>query len=370
MTTIKNCLNDIISLVDMFDSGSRKERNKAIVKRYLGLDGLGGCSMEQAGEPYKLTRESVRQILKKYKAALFPHKNSIQSLKQALAAIEKMVPVSAKSAELKLSQLGYIPKDFMIEGIINTASFLEAKDEGNISIIKEKSFWAESPSRFVVNSISCELVKGIYSRALKETSHNGASSVIHISDTLNYSKEVRELLVRDIIETIPGLLWLDEDKNWFYFSNQGRNRLISRLNKIFSVYNAAQFVNVKEAIRRSINKHNDEISRRLPNQVLESIFVAEGLKVEDGIVFSKNKTAQDPTSDELDKQKILDFEGRILDVLRQHPNETIQEVELENIIVSNTHDKYFYSMALNYSPLIIRIRRGTYRATGEIKGAH
>jgi hypothetical protein len=361
----------LINFIDEFKSGSKSERNKKIVKRYLGLDGLGGSSMEVAGEPFSLTRESVRQILKKYKRAIDESKMSFLPLKDALNTLDKLAPLSSKTAGQKLTSMGLLEEGFLVEGLLITADFVGLKSTKNeVCSVKSKSFRSQDYTTFIVIKDHLELPQYIYSQALKETSHNGASSVLHLSESIKAqkdSKETRENLVRDIIDSIDGVVWLDESKNWFYFVDQARNRVLSRLHKIFSVFKSATFDSVKEGIRRSINKHNDEISRRLPNHVLEAIIKEEGIASENGILsrnieaFSSDETIADP-----DKRKILDFELRILKVLSAHPIATIQEVELENNIVNNKHDKYFFSMALNYSPLIVRIKRGTYRATGTI----
>lgn len=359
MSTLADAISPITSLIDNFDSGSKKERNALIVKRYLGLDGMGGCSMELAGAPDGLTRESVRQILAKYKQALVAHKASFEGLKRAISILEKISPLSADTAEQTLRDENLIPDDFKIEGVIDTAIYIGLKKNGSdVSIVKEKSCWSKNVCRFVVTTKFEVLPKEIFSKIIKETSHNGASSVVHISNDINASKEIREKFVRDLVSSIPEAQWLDGDKNWFYFSTSGRNRLVPRLAKIFKVYKEAPFTSVKEALRRSINKQNLEIFRRLPDQVLESMFIAEGFTVENGIVSTEKQV--------VDGKKILEFEQLIVDVISKEPGHTINELKLENAVVKNLKDKYAFSMSLNYSPLVIRLKRGQYSLTGSI----
>jgi hypothetical protein len=361
------CVSHLLNFIENFQSGRETERNKKIVKRYLGLDGLGGSSMELAGEPFQLTRESVRQILKKYKKALDESKISHAPLRDALNTLDKLAPISSKAASEKLSEQGIVDADFAVEGLLVTADFLGLKKTKNeLVAVKDKSFRSQEYSIFFVTNDQIDLPKNIFSRALKETSHNGASSVVHLSESISAPKATKERLVRDIVDSIPGIVWLDAEQNWFYFLEQARNRVLSRVNKIFSVFSCASFESTKEGIRRSINKHNDSISRRLPNTVLESLFKSEGLELNDGVLSKVDNRYQFEDAIDMDKRKIVDFELQILDVLSKHDSDTIQEVELENQIVSNTHDKFFYSMALNYSPLIVRIKRGTYKATGVI----
>lgn len=367
MNTSNSCVSQIINFIDQLKSGSKTERNRVIVKRYLGLDGRGGSSMEVAGEPYGLTRESVRQILKKYKDAINESKLSFQSLKEALNILDKISPSSSATAELHLVSLGILDDGFAIEGILLASDFIGLKKTKNeVSIVKEKSSRSDEYTVFVVTNSQTDLPKSIYSQALKETSHNGASSVLHICETLTAPKASRETLVRDIVNSIPGVIWLDSEENWFYFLDQARNRVISRIKKIFSVFNDVVFENAKEGIRRSINKHNEEISRRLPNHVLKSLLNAEGYELIDGKLHSNIQLLNSELFND-DERKILDFEMRILDVLKLHPTETIQEAELENIIVETGKDKFPFSMALNHSPLIYRVKRGTYRAIGNLQ---
>lgn len=355
----------IVSLIDNFDSGSKKERNATIVKRYLGLDGLGGCSMEVAGAEIgdgagnKLTRESVRQILAKYKPLLVAHKSTFEGLKKVISILEKLAPLSAETAEKILRDENLLPDNFKIEGVIDTAAYLTLKKNGSdLLIVKETSRWSKSISRFVVTTKFEDLPRKTFSKILKETSHNGASSVIHISGDISASKEIREKFVRDLVSSIPEAQWLDKDKNWFYFSSNGSNRLVRRLAKIFRVYKEAPFDNVKEALRRSINKQNLTIFRRLSDPVLEAIFVAEGFTVSNGLVSTEKSVS--------DGKRVLKFEQLIVDVISQEPGQTINELKLENSVVQNLTDKYAFSMALNHSPLLIRKRRGIYELTGSL----
>ena len=109
--------------------------------------------MEIAGKPHNLTRESVRQILNKYKDALIVHKSAFEALKKAAAILEKIAPVSAESAEAILAEAGLIEPGFKVEGLINASNFLTVRKGGNeLSIVKEKSFWSDTSSRYVVTT--------------------------------------------------------------------------------------------------------------------------------------------------------------------------------------------------------------------------
>lgn len=360
MNTPTSCaVSPIKNLIDSFDSGSKKERNAAIVKVYLGLDGNGGGSMEAAGSPHGLTRESVRQILAKYKQVLVAHKTSFDGLKRAIALLEKHAPLTATSAEEMLVAEGLLPENFRVEGIIETANYIGLKKNGiEASMVKEKSSWSNSVSRFVVTPKYENLPKTIFSKILKETSHNGASSAVHLASELSVTKATSEKFIRNLIDSIPEAQWLDEGKNWFYFANNGRNRLITRLNKIFTIYSKASFTNVKEGIRRSINKHNDEIFRRPPDHVLKAIFLDQGLNINNEVVERPNDFIQD--------QNILKFEHLIVNAIKTQPDNRITELKLENSVVGDATEKYAFSMSLNYSPLLVRKRRGIYELTGTL----
>ena len=357
------CIDGINSLLENFDSGSKKDRNLKIVKHYLGLDGNGGASMEVAGEPHGLTRESVRQILKKYKEHVQSSKISFQSIKEVIGILTKLAPVSAVSAASKLFDSGLIAKDFKIEAILLVAQFFDIPT-GELYAVKEKSFRSQEFTTFIVTLETKDLPKSIYSQTLRETSHNGAASVKHISDNNKEGKRNHASLIKDVVSSIPGLVWLDDDNNWFYVADQSKNRVLSRLNRIFSVYSKSPLKAASEGIRRSINKHNDEISRRLPLHVLAAICTSEGLHLENDLLHKTHSFSHEiPTSD-AEKRIIASYELKIIEAIAVHGKDTIQEVELENIIVKEPADKWPYSMALNYSPLIVRVKRGTYKTTG------
>lgn len=89
----------IAESVDKIDTGNNSERNNDIAKRYFGFDGKGSSSMQVAGEPYNLTRESVRQITNKISQKLRDTFIVPKELYKAASIIDSNTPAASSDLE-------------------------------------------------------------------------------------------------------------------------------------------------------------------------------------------------------------------------------------------------------------------------------
>lgn len=326
------------------DSGAKKARNITIMKRYFGFDGMGGSSMEEAGRDFELTRESVRQITNRISSAFPSALPLVPAIQDAIKIIGEMMPCAASDAEKKLFELGFISKDFKIEGVINAGKCFGL-------ITSEAEIIKLNDVRFIVSPAHQGLPKAIHSKAIKDISHNGAVSVQELAKLASgASDESALLLVNRIIESMDFVKWIDEDKNWFYFNGRGRNRLISRLNKIFSVLNHVPVKSLMSGIERSWSKNLKENTTLLPvEQMVNLVKSLNGFSVDEDIISREGG--------EHYNEEVRPFEMAIVEYINSKEDKIAKEKEIEDAIVMNVQDKYNYSMALNYSPLFMKRER-------------
>ncbi|MND12180.1 hypothetical protein D3C87_378380 [compost metagenome] len=326
------------------DSGARKQRNIEIMKRYYGFDGNGGTSMEEAGSQHSLTRESVRQITNRIASAFPSALPLVPEIREAVKLIKAIMPCAAEDAQIKLSGEGLIPESFMIEGVINAAKCF-GLISSEIDIVKLNGV------RFVVSEKHLDLPRIIHSKAIKGISHNGAVSITALSKQIDVGT-VRSRLqfVNRIVESMEGVTWVD-DHEWFYFDGRGRNRLISRLNKIFSVLNDVPVASLRKGIERSWSKNMKKETELLPcGKLIELIETLEGFTVTaSGIISRENASQHD--------EEAKPFELAIAEFINCASNKIAKEKEIEDSIVMTVQDKYNFSMALNYSPLFMKRER-------------
>ncbi|WP_137297079.1 hypothetical protein [Psychromonas sp. SP041] len=358
-------LNEVISrYVDLIDTGNNSKRNNEIAKRYFGFDGKGGSSMQVAGEPYSLTRESVRQITNKVAQKLRDTFVVPKELYLAASIVDSKTPASSSLLETVLVDEGIISENYMLEGILSIIDIMDMKD------LKIKSGIAikHNGCRFIVGKENINLAQEIESIAITLISHNGATSIEEIGKEIKgLSKKIKLDFVKDVANSISETLWLDVESDWFYFSERGRNRFFRRLEQIFSVYSKVNVSDLQKAIKRSWKKNFDENKTRLLSKKVMLDLVSSSPDYEvSGNVIACNK-------DFSAEKHVKHFDLIIFNEIKATENHEIREKILEDAVVSDVNDKWSFSVALNYSPLIIqpekdgKKKRGCYKLLGEVK---
>jgi len=342
----------INSVVNSIESGSKTERNIIITMQYLGFDGNGGTSMEEAGKPHGLTRESVRQITNRVCADLKPRGSALIELKEAIEITDALLPSAAEDLEIALINAGYISTGFKIEGIINAANVFGIKTKME-QIVKLNG------KRFITSEKHIDIPKKVQSKATKEISHNGAVSIDLLTEEVpGLSQENKIIFVNRVIDSLGSVSWIDKENGWFYFDGKGRNRLLARLRKIFAVMKKVQIADLRSGVERSWNKNIKDHSSVLPAEVMVKLITTCGeFKIEQG-GFVTSLAVFDAA------EELRPFEQAIVDFIKNKETGTSREKELEDNLVINAQDKFNFSMALNYSPLILKKERGVYALVG------
>lgn len=344
---------EIISRIESVITGTKTLRNNSITINYLGLDGSGGTSMEVAGSSHNLTRESVRQITNRVRAGVTELSSPFLLLEEALSVLSAMEPCTASYAENTLVEKGLISKGYKIEGIINAFDVfgLESKSSG-LQIIKHNDI------RFIASEKSADVMKDIQSKATKEISHNGAVSVESLMQEITSKDDaIKRSIVLSVIDSIEEATWIGDNKEWLYFSDRGRNRLVSRMKKIFSVIKSAQVSKIRSGIVRSWRKSEKEHSRVLPEQII--LDLARTMPEFD--VVGDLITVKEPFSK---SEELRQVEEDMIFLIKHSKDGTCREKELEDALVAEESEKFNFSMALNYSPIFYRVKRGVYALVG------
>lgn len=342
----------ILNAINTIESGANTKRNRAIAVRYFGFDGEGGTSMQEAGSDYSLTRESVRQITNKMAMKLKDSLSIPIELRLAVEKIDSSLPASSEDLESILAGGDILSHNYMIEGILNIAKILGVKTKAS-QVIKHNKV------RFVVGDKHAESAQTIESLAISEISHNGAVSLDHLSKVIEGTpKAVRVAFAKAVMNTIPELKWTDNTESWMFFMGRGRNRLLRRLEQIFSLFEGVHITSLKEAIERNWNKNKGENTKVLSEDVMLKVIESTGDYeiLDGGKITSKTHL---PT-----EGLIKDFEFKIYNAILESETGTCREKELEDKLVLKEKDKWNFSVALNYCPLIIRHKRGVYKLVG------
>lgn len=342
---------EVDALFGAYDKNSKSARDIEITKSYYGINGGGKTSMELVGQPYGLTRESVRQIMGRVTLEVArPVKSEL--LERCFTIISKQAPISASRLEALLAEEGIIEKGFMIEGVINAIDlFTHHKDK--YILVKENEH------RFVVPAKLEKAAKDVLSKATKEISHNGATSVSVVAKALpnKLTASVKSSFVVDVVSTVTEMMWIDRESQWFYFGDKGRNRLLQRLERIFTLIETAKPENIYLAMDRAWNKNRKAISQVPPAEIIAKI-------AEVHPAYALNESGDVVSVEPKDKSILTEYEAKLAIALIGSEDYTLREKVLEDTLVENAKEKYAFSQALNYSPLMVKIQRGVYSLVG------
>ena len=337
-----------------------KERDMNITLRHFGWDGKGGCSLQQTGDEYQLTRERVRQISNSFTKPLLPlaeaHLSSLQGL---LAEIDTLAPARADRVEAKLKSSGL--GDDRIEGVLRAAAVFSGAGSQH-RVVEENGV------RYLILPGMEGTSLKVIAHAQKVCSHLG---MVNIDDLLyllpGIPKEQAINYLRDVLETRADKVWLDQGKTWLWLKNSPRNRLITCLDKMIGVFSSTTLDGVLVGANRYFHKGKSRNSElRAPDSILSAFISAWGKATVSPLGVVRK------TAGFKQQSKVLELEASILEVINAKPEKIAREKELENSIVpvidGITHaKKYRFSNALNYSPLIRKgEKRGEYVVNGLI----
>lgn len=354
--------------------GAKAERNSEIVTSYWGLDGKGGpkggFSMEVVAQPFGLTREMVRQITNKIAAQAPGTTSSLPKLKRCGQIIDSMLPCEARSIEKAISDEGITREGFRLEGIIEALDIFGIKTNVH-STIQHKT------GRFIIASEKQEeWAAEIISKAGSLVSHNGAASVLSLAKEITSKKETKiktELAINFVRSVVAcreenDICWIDEKQDWFFFTEIKRNRVITRANKIYSICSSCHVSQIQEGLLRSFNKDKNDEFVILPDLILINLLEATGS-------FKSNGSGHLVATIPFNRTELLrEFENLIINEILKSETGIVFEGDLERKVVYKENaseadaatNKYGFSVALNFSPVIKRISRGQYSLVGTI----
>jgi hypothetical protein len=335
-----------------------------ITLRLYGWDGGGGCSLQQAGDEFGLTRERVRQISKAFASELIPqahqHLTTVQDL---VTQIAQLAPASAIRIESALKDHGLGPD--RLEGVLKAASLFFDGHKA-IRVVQE------GEARLVVLPSMEGLSLKINAHAQKACTHMGAvhiESLLYLVPGLPTDKGLS--FIRDVLAERSDTVWLDPDHTWAWLKRAPRNRLITCLHKMLSVFSSTTVESVIAGTNRYFRKTKEE-GTESPTVLTAPVDVIQALINHWGQATCSEEGRVRKTPRFKSNAKLTEFEKGIVDMIWATPEKICREKTLENALVPLVGDKahpkkHSFSNALNYSPLIAKgTHRGEYIANGVV----
>ena len=320
---------------------------RTAVKLRLGLGGDPPMTLSEAGESVGLTRERVRQLEKRFTETIADSNAWTPVLDKVLKVITNAAPASAHDAEQLLVGKALVRGPFAIESLLNAAQ-LFGRDVG---------FELDRGAGVIVRGGSGLPSRLVSSEARRLTTHWGAATVDALAAELadRGVGDIDAVLLRVLLETVPNLHWLDDEREWFWVKGTNRNRLLNQVEKIMAV---AGSIGIGE-LREGVGRFHRMGGFRPPREVLARLCEQSGLYSRDGELITEGPDLR--PWDEVLGQTV---EGRIAEALFEH-GPIMRRDDLEHVVVAergvNRSSFYVY---LGYSPIIARYAPGVYGLRG------
>jgi hypothetical protein len=219
-------------------------RDQAIVFRKLGMDGEGGCPLQEAGDSVGLTRERVRQLIKKFVGRLEgrgrPH---MPTLDRVLATMINLAPTSACIVEKRLANESLTGKTFRLEGVLEVAPMLGRRP----ALVIEKV----GDARLLLKTGQEELPRKILSAARRTTEHWGIGRISDVAETVSETADQpAPEVVRAVLMAQDDFEWLEELGGWFWLTSVSRNRVVNQIRKMLSAVAVVPIAELRHGVSR------------------------------------------------------------------------------------------------------------------------
>jgi hypothetical protein len=323
------------------------ESGRTAVMLRLGLGGQPPTTLAAAGDAVGVTRERVRQLVKRFIDAVGDKQPWTPVLKKVLKVVAEGAPVMAADAEQLLLEKRLVETRFSISSLLSAAQVFGL----------EAGFEYDHESGAVYRSGMLVSPRVVASEARRLTTHWGAATVDALRAELadRNGGEVDPSVLRILLESLPNFQWLDDEREWFWIKGTRRNRLLNQVEKIMSVAGSIEIGELREGAGRF---HRME-GFRPPREVLARLCEQSDLYQRDGDLILEG-----PGLRRWDEVLGDSVEGRIAEALFEH-GPIMRRDDLERIVVDergvNRSSFYVY---LGYSPIIARYAPGVYGLRG------
>ncbi len=307
-----------------------------IIAKVLGWDGGDGGTLEDVGASVGLTRERIRQIV--FSSVKEPDAIDTRFLRRGILEISRSVPISLKESAALLQRGGITTGKLTARQIQKTAAYFGLDPTWFIEKYRNEYLVVDEPSRAVIRECQSE--------AFRRISHFGVTSVQHVSKKLG--RDGNE--VRLYCSLIDGMVWLDEDRCWFW-APSARNAIAGRLAKILEAVVRVRIETAHQAILRDHRMAGTE----LPVQVFRAVCGHFGwCRIEeDEIVRIGNLPEAEQDTNET----------KLVSVLREH-GPVLERGYLYRLATQAGISEASFNMLLSFSTLIVRLGESLYGVIG------
>lgn len=325
------------------------DRNRVIALHYLGFGLQELATLEQVGKAHDLTRERVRQLVAQVVRGLRIRVLRPPKMLEAARLLRQNVPITSDGARVLLQQAGLSRGTVRAEAIVRTLSALTNRRP----ILQGFRLGRTS---VLADSRSAKWLARVAAEARRRISRRGVARVPELASWLAsaWGQPANEGVVRIVLEASPGVVWLDDSREWFTVLGLPRNRLLNIMRKVLAVADAIEVRSLREGIQRQFHMRGFAP----PTRILERLADELPWCARTGQSINGTPDGSAPTV------LISPTEQTLVRVLRQR-GPVMSGHELVAEAVREGAGDVAVNTALCYSPILQRVAFGVYALRGD-----
>ncbi len=350
---LEDALSDLLA-----DIVPEQKRRNAIARR-LGWGGKPPSTLEETGRELGLTRERIRQVQARViKRLPNAHPVFLPALDNALIALEESPPCTDKAAMALTIDRGYSKVGFHPAALIEAADALG--HEHSLRRSRIKGIYYVSPTN------ADGQVRALAATARRLAGASGAFSVFHAKrECAKLAIDIEEGRIRELLGTIPGLVSLDSDRDWWRVTGlpDGRNRLVNLAKKMLSVASPLSAKTMRDGVARAYRgraSSNSSLRDSMavpPVSILRSFFEHD----EDFFVEGDFVGCRSP----LDyRDQLGSVEQAIVEVLRSCAIGVLDRAALARSALERGLGEASFGAVTSFSPVLERAGIGVWKIRG------
>jgi sigma-70-like protein len=344
-------LQDFLAAV----SGYSGKKLEALLAR-LGWGGQEPITLEEAGRIAGITRERVRQLLKRIENRMPDHPVYMPALDSAIHILASRAPINAEPAAQLLVTLGISSKPFSPVSILATA-----KGCG-----REVPFWIqEHRGRLIVATGSHgQHANAVLAIAHRQAIASGAANTAEVAaEALSDGISISEEQIRETLQIFPDVQFLEDHWLWYPKGRRGWNPICRYARKMLSVVSPISVTAIREGLRREYRYRSSQKPRKWdltvpPRSVLRHFFSVHP-------EFGLNELDQVTPVMPLDYRTELSATEQILvDVIRSSPTCVFDRSSYALRCIDRGMNQHTFSVYLTYSAVIAHVSTDIWTLRG------
>jgi hypothetical protein len=318
------------------------ERGTEIALKQLGWSGCGQRTLESVGEEYSVTRERVRQIVKRKNDNIRKQYFETPRLDEALSAIRDRCPATAVQLAAELRLRGISKSDFDPTGLRTACKVLQ-KDFA-LERIEVRGAEVYAAAEHVDQTVE------FFRVCRRLTSSQGVANFEAVCDELHIPNEARPRF-REVATINSICEWLDRDRRWLFSTGVPRNRLSNLAMKVLCVAPHVYLTELRKAVARS---------RRLAAVPPIGVLARFLERFELASVADGRASAISDFADAIGPEST---ESILVSVLRRH-GPILGWDRFQELCMAGGMNPITFGIYVSSSPIIARLARGIYSLVG------